>query len=89
LSENPQYLVSSNQAGLQRVIDGNFAYFMESSTIDYITGKNCDLVRVGGLLNENGYGIAGQKNSPYISPLNEALLQLLETGKLQELYQKW
>ncbi len=89
LSENPKYLANTYNDALKHISEGKYAFFMESPIIDYITGKDCDLVRVGGLLNEKGYGIAGQKNSPYIQPLNEALLELVDSGKIQELNKKW
>jgi len=37
---------------------GNYAYLMESSTMEYIINGNCNLTQVGGLLDTRGYGIA-------------------------------
>jgi ABC-type amino acid transport substrate-binding protein len=89
LLENPQNLMTSNQAGLQRVIDGNFAYFMESQTIDYLKERHCNLVQVGGLLDERAFGLAIQKGSPLLEPLNEIIRELQGSGKLDELKEKW
>jgi hypothetical protein len=89
LSEHPKYLANSYSDALRRVSEGKYAFFMESHIIDYITGNDCDLVRVGEFLNQNSYGFAGQKNSPYIQSLNEAILEFHDNGKMYELYQKW
>ena len=44
---------------------------------------------VGELLTEEYYGIALPKNSPNLEKINDALDELLKTGKYRELYQKW
>lgn len=31
---------------------------MESTSIEYVTERNCDLTQVGGMLDTKGYGIA-------------------------------
>ena len=51
-------LVGSHQEGVQRVRQGNYAYLMESTTLDYIVQRDCNLTQVGGLLDSKGYGIA-------------------------------
>lgn len=50
-------LVKSVEDGVQRVMQSNYALLMESSTIDYITRRNCNLTKVGGLIDSKGYGI--------------------------------
>lgn len=47
-----EVMVSSNEEGLQKVLesDGGYAYLMESSSIMYIVERNCELVQVGGNL---------------------------------------
>lgn len=58
---HPEYLTDSNQEAIDLVKRGNYAYFMESTTIDFVTERHCDLMKVGGLLDSKGYGIAVQK----------------------------
>lgn len=41
---------------------GNYAFLMESSSIEYAIERNCELTQIGGLLNSRGYGIAFQKS---------------------------
>lgn len=53
-----------NGPGVQRVIEskGNYAFFMESSSIDYQAQRKCDVRKVGSNLDEKGYGIAMRKS---------------------------
>lgn len=50
-------LVKSIDDGVQRVMKSDYALITESSTIDYITRRNCNLTQVGGLIDSKGYGI--------------------------------
>ena len=45
-------MVSSNDDGIQKVIDdeGKYAFFMESASIEYIVERKCKVTQVGGLL---------------------------------------
>ena len=49
----------SDEEGIQSVIqaNGRFAYFMESSSIEFYVARRCSLAQVGGLLDNKGYGI--------------------------------
>jgi glutamate receptor, ionotropic, invertebrate len=59
-SQKPPVFTKSNNEGVQRVLesDGNYAYLMESNSIQYQIERNCDLIQIGGLLDSKGYGIA-------------------------------
>jgi len=58
----------SQEDGIAKVLEGNYAYLMESSTIEYVTNLNCNLTQIGGLLDSKGYGIATEKcKSPKFS----------------------
>lgn len=56
----PTVFTESNQEGVERVIRGrgNYAFLMESTSIEYVTERNCELTQIGGLLDNKGYGIA-------------------------------
>ena len=58
--KDPPVFMESNYAGVQRVLDsdGQYAFLMESNSIQYQTERNCDLIQVGKLLDSKGYGIA-------------------------------
>nr|CAD7395568.1 unnamed protein product [Timema cristinae] len=81
--------VKENKDGVEKVKKGGYAFLMESSSIDYITQRNCNLTRIGNLLDDKGYGIAMKKNSPYRNMLTTAVLKLQESGRITELQDKW
>ncbi|XP_067000033.2 glutamate receptor ionotropic, kainate 2-like [Anabrus simplex] len=85
----PGVLTVDNDEGLEKVKNENYAFFMESSSIEYFTERNCDVQQYGGLLDNKGYGIAMRKEYPYHNELNGAVLQLQETGKLMKLKDRW
>lgn len=59
-SAEPSVFVDSNEEGVERVAksNGNYAFLMESTAIEYIIEKNCNLTQVGGQLDSKGFGIA-------------------------------
>ena len=59
---NQELLTSSNPEGLQRVKTENYAFLMESTSIEYIVERECDVTQIGGLLDDKGYGIAMRKS---------------------------
>lgn len=87
----PSVFTGSNDKGIERVINGKrqYAFLMESVSIEYKMERNCDLVKIGGLIDNKGYGIAMPRNSPYRTPINKAILTLGEKGVLQQLKKKW
>ena len=62
---------------------------MESSSIEYIMERDCDLAKVGGELDSKSYGIGMKKGSPYKEEMNQAILRLQENGVLHKLKNKW
>ncbi|XP_055852888.1 glutamate receptor ionotropic, kainate 2 [Episyrphus balteatus] len=90
-SARPSVFSSSNGEGVDRVIKGkgSYAFLMESTSIEYVTERNCDLTQVGGMLDTKGYGIATPPNSPYRTAVNGVILKLQEEGKLHILKTKW
>lgn len=61
--DNPDMLTSSNPEGVARVKNENYAFLMESTSIDYMAERECDITAVGGQLDDKGYGIAMRKSS--------------------------
>ena len=55
--KEPSVFVKTSTEGIERVLDGNYAFLMESTMIDYQMQRYCDLMQVGGLLDSKGYGI--------------------------------
>ena len=66
-------------------------YIAQWSSLEYIVGKDCQLVAFpddSGLDNIQ-YAIAVQKDSPWLGQINEAIKQLKASGKLAELKKKY
>ncbi|CAG0894449.1 unnamed protein product, partial [Darwinula stevensoni] len=59
MEAHPDVLTKNNEEGMERVMKSNgmYAYLMESSTIEYMVERNCELAQIGGLLDNKGYGI--------------------------------
>uniref|UniRef100_A0A0A9XVL7 Glutamate receptor 1 n=3 Tax=Lygus hesperus TaxID=30085 RepID=A0A0A9XVL7_LYGHE len=90
-SARPSVFTKSNDEGVERVLKGNrqYAFFMESTSIEYQMAKHCELMQVGGTLDSKGYGIAMPFNSPYRIAISGAVLKMQESGKLTEIKTKW
>ncbi|XP_050461377.1 glutamate receptor ionotropic, kainate 2-like [Cataglyphis hispanica] len=84
-----EVLMEKNEQGVWKVQQENYAYFMESSSIEYIKQRKCNVTGIGGLLDSKSYGIAMKKAAPYRSDLSRAILKLQENGMINELYEKW
>lgn len=37
---------------------GSYAFLMESTSIEYVIERNCELTQIGNMLDSKGYGIA-------------------------------
>ncbi|XP_022900361.2 glutamate receptor ionotropic, kainate 2-like [Onthophagus taurus] len=88
-SNEDDVMMKENSDGVDRAERELYAFFMESSSIEYEVQRRCNLTQIGGLLDEKGYGIAMRKNSIYRHALSTAVLKLQETGKIQDLKRKW
>ncbi|CBY09934.1 unnamed protein product [Oikopleura dioica] len=89
VSGKPTVYQQIQETGIQRVLDGNYAFLMEASSIEYLTILNCNLTQVGGLLDSKGYGIATPKGSKWRQILSMQILKMHENGIMEELRQKW
>ncbi|XP_066583356.1 uncharacterized protein [Prorops nasuta] len=89
LKNKEEVLVRSNDEGLQKVISENYAFFMESPSIDYFRERYCNITQIGDLLTERSYAIAMTKDAAYRQELSTALLKLQEDTVINELHIKW
>lgn len=87
-NEQDVYTESSSD-GVNRVKAGDYAFLMESASIEYIIERDCNLTQIGGLLDNKGYGIVTKKKSPYRQILSSGILKLQEAGKLHSFKEKW
>lgn len=58
MQNHPDELTADNTEGVKWASEGGYAYLMESSSIEYIVERNCNVTQVGDLLDEKGYAIA-------------------------------
>ncbi|XP_044262846.1 glutamate receptor ionotropic, kainate 2-like [Tribolium madens] len=84
-----EVMVNDNKDGVYKAEHENYAFFMETTSIEYETQRRCSLSSVGHSLDEKGYGIAMRKNSSYRTALSTAILKLQEEGVLAKLKRKW
>ncbi|XP_025205516.1 glutamate receptor ionotropic, kainate 2 isoform X1 [Melanaphis sacchari] len=87
--KKPSVFVTSYDEGIERVLQGNFAFLMESTMLDYVVQRNCNLTQINGLLDSKGYGIATPMGSPWKDQISLSILDLQEKGEIQMLYNKW
>ncbi|KAG8194658.1 hypothetical protein JTE90_003129 [Oedothorax gibbosus] len=90
MKNHPEVFVDSNEKGKEMVIAGNYAYLMESASIQFMTERECNLTQIGGLLDHKGYGIATKKGNGSLSSwLSGGILHLQEMGVLHTLKERW
>ncbi|KHJ47258.1 Ligand-gated ion channel [Trichuris suis] len=88
-ASQPTVFVNSSREGIARVKQGNYAYLMESSMLEFYVERDCDLTQIGGLLDSKGYGIGLRKGSPYRETISQTVLYLQEKTVIAELKEKW
>ncbi|XP_059470909.1 glutamate receptor ionotropic, kainate 2-like isoform X7 [Neocloeon triangulifer] len=88
-NKKPSVFVPTYEEGIRRVLEGNYAFLMESTMLDYTVQRDCNLTQIGGLLDSKGYGIATPMGSPWRDKISLAILELQEKGEIQMLYDKW
>ncbi|KAG9432489.1 glutamate receptor ionotropic, kainate 2-like isoform X3 [Apis mellifera carnica] len=77
-NKKPSVFVPTYEEGIQRVLQGDYAFLMESTMLDYIVQRDCNLTQIGGLLDSKGYGIATPMGSPWRDKISLAILELQE-----------
>lgn len=63
MESHPEVMTYTNEEGVDRVEKENYAFLMESTSIEYMVERRCSLAQVGGLLDDKGYGIAMRKGT--------------------------
>lgn len=56
-SRKQSVMVKSVEEGIQRVLTSDYAFLMESTTIEFVTQRNCNLTQIGGLIDSKAYGV--------------------------------
>lgn len=89
MESNPEVYINKMDDAIERVRKGGYAYLAESSTIEYLVQRQCDVYQVGTWLDNKGYGIATPADSPYRTPISNAIVVLQDRGLLYDLKKKW
>ncbi|XP_035228467.1 glutamate receptor ionotropic, kainate 2-like isoform X1 [Stegodyphus dumicola] len=85
-----EVFVSDNTEGINKVKQGDYAYLMEATSIEYNTERECNLTQIGGLLDSKGYGIAVKKGDHKLRNwLTGGILRLQQEGQLHTLKERW
>lgn len=50
-------MVPSVEEGIRRVLTSDYAFLMESTAIEFVTQRNCNLTQIGGLIDSRAYGV--------------------------------
>ncbi|KAK7907724.1 hypothetical protein WMY93_016336 [Mugilogobius chulae] len=88
-SRRSSVMVQNVEEGIQRVLTSDYAFLTESTTIEFVTQRNCNLTQIGGLIDSKAYGVGTPMGSPYRDKITIAILQLQEEGKLHMMKEKW
>ncbi|XP_041347567.1 glutamate receptor 4-like [Gigantopelta aegis] len=82
--------VNDYAEGIERVRQSdNFVMLMSSNTAEYIAAMHCDVKVYGPLIFPGAIAFALKKGSRVAHTFNTALLELHESGTIQQLYHKW
>ena len=61
-NQEPSVFVAKTPEGIQRVMQEDYAFLMESVMIEYQVSQMCNLTQIGGTLDSKYYGIGLQKS---------------------------
>ncbi|XP_014231599.1 glutamate receptor ionotropic, kainate 3-like [Trichogramma pretiosum] len=84
-----RYMPSSNAEGIKLAQTENYAFIMESSSIEYIQYRMCDLEQAGPLIDQKSYAIAYKENFEYHQQISRTISVLQEKLVIKGLYNKW
>ncbi|KAK6055112.1 Ligand-gated ion channel [Cooperia oncophora] len=87
--KNRDVFVKDNREGVERVVRNNFAYLMESTSLEFEVSQNCNLTQIGGVLGSKGYGIALQKKSEWTDRISRQILLYQKRGIIEMKKSKW
>lgn len=68
-NKKPAVFTTTYEEGIRRVLEGNYAFLMESTMLDYIVQRDCNLTQIGGLLDTKGLVFRPTGNSQPIGTL--------------------
>ncbi|OQR70578.1 glutamate-like [Tropilaelaps mercedesae] len=76
--------------GIYALMNGNIdAFIWDSSRLEYEAARHCDLLTAGEQFGRSGYGVALQRNSFWVDKVTLALLEMHESGLMEQLDSLW
>ncbi|KHN75082.1 Glutamate receptor ionotropic, kainate 2 [Toxocara canis] len=84
-----QVFVKNNAKGVEKALSENYAFLMESSSLEYEVQQNCNLTQIGGVLGSKGYGIALKKRSEWTDRISRQILLYAKRGIIEMKKTKW
>ncbi|KAK6726829.1 hypothetical protein RB195_004875 [Necator americanus] len=87
--KNRDVFVKGNREGVEMVLSKNYAYLMESTSLEFEVSQNCNLTQIGGVLGSKGYGIALQKKSEWTDRISRQILLYQKRGIIEMKKTKW
>lgn len=88
---HPEALVTSAKEGFDRVNAGRYAFIVESTFAEYLTGIYCNLTMLYDTrsLYPRQFAIALAKGSPYLPMFNKAIHELRADGTIRQLQEQY
>uniref|UniRef100_A0A674PBD7 Glutamate receptor n=1 Tax=Takifugu rubripes TaxID=31033 RepID=A0A674PBD7_TAKRU len=75
-------MVKNVEEGIQRVLHLGLCLLMESTTIEFVTQRNCNLTQIGGLIDSKAYGVGTPMGTlPYRDKITIASCSCRRKGK--------
>lgn len=65
------------------------AFIWDSSRLEFEAAQHCELVTAGEQFGRSGYGIGLQRNSFWVDKVTLTLLEMHESGYMEQLDSKW
>ena len=81
-------LVNDSGVGLERVMQGDYAFIWDAPVNRYFMMHNCDVMTVGEPFDQKGYGIGVPRGVSYRDDLTMGILTINEDGIIQALEDK-
>ncbi|XP_076373247.1 putative glutamate receptor [Tachypleus tridentatus] len=95
IGEEVKTLVASSEDGLNLVLTGQYAFIKEKSYLDvkmsedYKNTNSCRMHLAKEEFFKVGFGIALQKNSPYLRIFNMEIMKMIQTGIMEKWRQRY
>lgn len=82
-------LVTSTEMGIEKVLEGNYAFLLESTSNEYARERNCELIQIGDLFDSKSYGLGLRNDLEWNEEISNGIIMLQEKGIIQKIYEKW